>query len=159
MIKMNRKGQISEGLPPETMKIILSLISIVILIAVGVSLYKMLTVQKEVDQASEILKQVYEKVNSAESSGTMLLTGPNNWYLLSTIPSQVCVEKCKGCTDSPKEDEFDANHPTQKCLPLTGKKVLINMSISIAITTINFSFQTENGEKIVEIKKYVEPST
>lgn len=87
---MNKKAQILEE---ETLKIILAVISIVILVGLLYMLYSGIQKSKQSEQASAILKQVGDKVDSLKSGGSdiMTITGPNGWYLFVDEEKRLCV--------------------------------------------------------------------
>lgn len=87
---MNKKGQILEE---ETLKIILAVISIVILVGLLIALYSGVQKSKQLEQASAILKQVGDRVNSLNSGerDVMTITGPQGWYLFVDESKRLCV--------------------------------------------------------------------
>jgi hypothetical protein len=87
---INKKAQILEE---NTLKIILVCISIVILVGLLIALYGGIQKSKQSEQASAILKQVGDKVNSLNSgkSDIMTITGPKGWYLFVDEEKRLCV--------------------------------------------------------------------
>jgi len=96
MIK-NKNGE--EMLLPETLKIIIAVICIVILIYLGVSLYGIFSQKTKLEQANQGLDEIILTLDRLENNenGTYLVLGPKDWFLTSWSKSDDNrPEKCEG---------------------------------------------------------------
>ena len=95
MIK-HKKGEI---LLPETLKIIIAVICIVILIYLGVSLYGIFSQRTKLEQANQGLNEIILTLDRLKDNedGTYLILGPEDWFLTSWSKSDDNrPEKCEG---------------------------------------------------------------
>ena len=84
-------------LMPETLKIILAVISIGILIYLVVSFYGMFvsTASKQAEDSLEIIYSAIEKIEKGEKEVEVLLKSPNDWWVLAWEEGEKPVQ-CKG---------------------------------------------------------------
>jgi hypothetical protein len=113
---------------PETLKIIIAVICIVLLIYLAVSLYGIFTSKLQLEQARATLNAVIGKINSLEKSGdtlTYLITGPSAWNIFyydnfDTLSAGGCSGKtciC-ACPEFKTEEELPIN--PAGCIRLGG---------------------------------------
>ena len=145
----DRKGILKE----ETVKIIIAVISILILIYLAYSLYKITAGSKQKQQAEAILKQVEDKINLLKDKGSMVLAGPKGWFLETRDNQRLCVvcnEKKYGVCPR----GYNLNSPT--CISIKeGTSVQIPAETEIYITEINLEKTIEgaNAKIIISLKK------
>jgi len=93
---MRKKGIVL----PETLKIIIAILCILLLMYLAVSVYGLFFKKTAIEQAKESLKQMnleIEKVEKAEKvQGAFLLESPNKWYLMS-FPYKDGIETPQQC--------------------------------------------------------------
>jgi len=81
---------------PETLKIIIAVICIVLLIYLAVSLYGIFIGKSEIERARATLDAIVGKLNSIEKDGDMqqyLVTAPVNWRIISFFEdkNKICI--------------------------------------------------------------------
>jgi hypothetical protein len=141
---MNKKAQILEE---ETLKIILAVVSIVILVGLLIALYGGVQKSKQAEQASAILKQVGDKVNSLNSGDrdVMTITGPQGWYLFVDTTGLSAYELCV-CNAM----KADCKLADKRCISISKGKVEISGD-NIEIYIVDLIFVKQN--EIVSISK------
>jgi len=136
---MNNKGIVKE----ETLKIIIAVVSILILVYLAASLYKMYYGTKEKDQALAVLTQVVDKVNSLETDDDITITGPRQWVMYVLFEKNICVAKCLNFND---DLQCLAEEPdTQRCAPVKSE---LNVQVSgeeLLIYIVDLKLEKQNG--------------
>lgn len=101
---------------PETLKLIIAVLCIMLLIYLAVSLYGLFFKKTAIEQAKENLKQMSIKINKIEKSekseNQFLLESPSKWFLIA-FPYKDGVETPKQCNKyciciCPLEDKSNA---------------------------------------------------
>lgn len=89
-------------LMPETLKIILAVISIGILFYLSVSLYGIFSKKTNLEKAEAILEEIGDKINSLEQeqTNTILITGPIGWRIVA-FEKELCI--CKPADNRDKQ--------------------------------------------------------
>jgi heme/copper-type cytochrome/quinol oxidase subunit 2 len=141
---INKKAQILEE---NTLKIILVCISIVILVGLLYMLYSGVQKSKQSEQASAILKQVGDRVNSLNSGerDVMTITGPKKWFLFAEMTELSAYKLCV-CNAIKAECKL----ADKRCISINkGKVEIAGDNIEIYIVDLIFVKQNE----IVSISK------
>jgi len=113
---------------PETLKIIIAVICIVLLIYLAVSLYGIFIRKSEIEQARATLDAIVGKLESLEKDGdslSYLITGPRAWniyYFNNTdlLSSVGCGEKGCLCSCPEFTKDEDISDSPAKCIGLGG---------------------------------------
>ena len=84
---------------PESIRIIIAVLCIILLIYLAVSLYGLFKNKTEREQARETLKQIIDEITTAKDTGKerqYLVIAPKGWYLVSYVKEKSTPTICKG---------------------------------------------------------------
>ncbi len=92
---MKRKRGI---LLPETLKIIIAVLSIILLMILAVKLFNLFTSKTEIEQAKAALEQITSRIDELEEGETIeyLITGPEDWSLIAFNKGENAPSECLG---------------------------------------------------------------
>jgi len=126
---MNKRGDV---LGPETLKIILAVISIVALIYLAFSLYGLLANKSKIEQARATIHEVLQKANVLEvgERTTSIITSPKDWIIISFELGN-SIPECAGHNCLCMCEQEDCANKVYACEQAKQRIILQNKSGSV----------------------------
>ncbi|HUS50684.1 MAG TPA: hypothetical protein VMZ91_10995 [Candidatus Paceibacterota bacterium] len=139
---------------PETLKIIIGVLCIIILIYLAYQLYNLFLTKTDLEQARETLKQIVDRIEGLEEGKeeSHLITAPKEWYIVAYDEGENSPSQCKGKNCLCVCNSINFYNPSEVIEKCEKEGVCENLDEKIIISgTINANLGIKEHIKIEKI--------